>query len=229
MNSEVFETLSPTKLFFRCAVPSMITMAFGALYQIADGLFMGRFIGEDALAAINLIMPIIMMVFGFANLIATGASVRIGILLGEKKREEASQIFTFTLNFIFLISCLIGLFGYFTADKLGLPIVPPAEILKFHTAAERISFVNLGLKTAGAEKLFSLCGKGAFATAGGTATENIFKSLCHFATAVLYIGVALKPLEFVVIKSFVYASCDFLLVNLKKLVGCEKLREVRFN
>ena len=37
----------------------MITMAFGALYQIADGLFVGRFIGEDALAAVNLIMPII--------------------------------------------------------------------------------------------------------------------------------------------------------------------------
>ena len=74
MDSEIFEKLPPTKLFFRLALPSMITMAFGALYQIADGLFVGRFIGEDALAAVNLIMPIIMIVFGFANLIATGAS-----------------------------------------------------------------------------------------------------------------------------------------------------------
>ena len=39
MDSEIFEKLSPTKLFFRLAIPSMITMAFGALYQIADGLF----------------------------------------------------------------------------------------------------------------------------------------------------------------------------------------------
>lgn len=84
MDSEIFEKLPPTKLFFRCAVPSMITMAFGALYQIADGLFVGRFIGGDALAAVNLIVPIIMIVFGFANLIATGASVRIAVLLGEK-------------------------------------------------------------------------------------------------------------------------------------------------
>ena len=51
MDCEVFVKLPPTKLFFRCAVPSMITMVFGALYQIADGLFVGRFIGEDALAA----------------------------------------------------------------------------------------------------------------------------------------------------------------------------------
>ena len=88
MDSEIFEKLPPTKLFFRCAVPSMVTMAFASLYQIADGLFVGRFIGGDALAAINLIMPIIMIVFGFANLIATGASVRVSVLLGAKKHPR---------------------------------------------------------------------------------------------------------------------------------------------
>ena len=87
MDSEIFEKLPPTKLFFRLAIPSMITMAFSALYQIADGLFVGRFIGEDALAAVNLIMPFIMMVFAFSSMIATGASVRIAVLLGEKREN----------------------------------------------------------------------------------------------------------------------------------------------
>lgn len=111
MDSEIFRTLPPTKLFFRCAIPSMITMAFGALYQIADGLFVGRFIGGDALAAINLIMPIIMTVFAFSNMIATGASVRIAILLGEQNQEEASRVFSFSLKVIFLLSCAIGALG----------------------------------------------------------------------------------------------------------------------
>ncbi len=127
MNSEIFEKLPPTKLFFRLAIPSMITMAFGALYQIADGFFVGRFIGEDALAAVNLIMPIIMIVFGFANLIATGASVRISILLGEKEREEASQIFTFTLKVIFAISCIIGIIGYLFAEPFVRLLAPGAN------------------------------------------------------------------------------------------------------
>ena len=126
MDSEIFEKLPPTKLFFRCAIPSMITMAFGALYQIADGLFVGRFIGEDALAAVNLIMPIIMIVFGFANLIATGASARISILLGEKKREEASKVFTFTLKVIFLISCIIGVTGYAFSEPFVRFLAPGA-------------------------------------------------------------------------------------------------------
>ena len=126
MDSEIFEKLPPTKLFFRLAVPSMITMAFGALYQIADGLFVGRFIGGDALAAVNLVMPIIMIVFGLVNLIATGASVRISILLGEKKREEASQIFTFTLKMIFLLSCILGVLGFVFAEPFVRFLSPGA-------------------------------------------------------------------------------------------------------
>ena len=127
MDSEIFEKLPPTKLFFRLAIPSMITMVFSALYQIADGIFVGRFIGEDALAAVNLIMPIIMIVFGFANLIATGAAVRISVLLGEKKRDEASVVFTFTLKLIFFISCLIGALGYIFAESFVRLLAPGAS------------------------------------------------------------------------------------------------------
>lgn len=129
MDSEIFEKLPPTKLFFRCAVPSMVTMAFASLYQIADGLFVGRFIGGDALAAINLIMPIIMIVFGFANLIATGASVRVSVLLGAKKREEASQIFTFTLKVLFLLSCVLGFLGLVFAEEFVRFLAPGATEL----------------------------------------------------------------------------------------------------
>ncbi len=126
MESEIFEKLPPTKLFFRCALPSMITMAFGALYQIADGLFVGRFIGEAALAAVNLIMPIIMMVFAFSNMIAMGASVRIAVLLGEKDRENASRVFSFAIKFIFLISCVIGVIGFIFAEKFVRLLAPGA-------------------------------------------------------------------------------------------------------
>ena len=129
MDSEIFEKLPTTKLFFRCAIPSMITMVFFALYQIADGLFVGRFIGGDALAAVNLIMPIIMIVFGFANLIATGASVRISVLLGEKNREEASRVFTFTLKVLFLSSCVLCVLGLLLAEPFVRFLAPGATEL----------------------------------------------------------------------------------------------------
>ncbi len=126
MDSEIFEKLPPTKLFFRCTVPAIITMVFGALYQVADGLFVGRFIGEDALAAVNVVMPVIMTVFAFSNMIATGASVRISVLLGEKKQKEASAVFSFTLKFVFLSSCVIGLFGFIFAEFFVWLLAPTA-------------------------------------------------------------------------------------------------------
>ena len=163
MDSEVFEKLPPTKLFFRCAVPSMITMAFVSLYQIADGLFVGRFIGGDALAAINLIMPIIMIVFGFANLIATGASVRISVLLGAKNREEASQVFTFTLKVLFLISCALGTLGLVFAESFVRFLAPGASIqaIEYGITYTRVyaAFAPLMLIYHATDNYLRACGK----------------------------------------------------------------------
>ena len=94
MDSEIFRTLPPTKLFFRCAIPSMITMAFGALYQIADGLFVGRFIGGDALAAINLIMPYLMVFGTLGFMIGTGGTALISMTLGMGDKKKANELFS---------------------------------------------------------------------------------------------------------------------------------------
>ncbi|MBR2577154.1 MAG: MATE family efflux transporter [Firmicutes bacterium] len=126
MNSEMFHALPPTKLFFRCAVPAVITSVFGALYSVVDGVFVGRFLGENALAAINLVMPVIMIVEALSNMIATGASVNISMLLGKKKREEASRVFSFSIRFILLFSCIIGVLGFFFAESFVKLIAPGA-------------------------------------------------------------------------------------------------------
>lgn len=62
MKSEKYANLSPTRLILQCAVPEIITSVFGAFYAIADGIFVGRYLGETALAAVNLLMPIILIV-----------------------------------------------------------------------------------------------------------------------------------------------------------------------
>lgn len=163
MDSEVFEKLSPTKLFFRCAIPSMITMAFGALYQVADGLFVGRFIGGDALAAVNLVMPVIMMVFALSDMIAVGASVRISMLLGVKEREAASEVFSTTIKIIFLISCLAGTIGFIFADSFLNLLAPGAteQAIEYGVIYIRIyaifsPFMPVGFAT---DNFLRVCGK----------------------------------------------------------------------
>lgn len=163
MDSEVFAQLPPSKLILRCAIPSMITMAFGALYSVADGLFVGRFVGQDALAAINLIMPVIMIVFAFSNMIATGSSVHISILLGEKKQEEASRVFFFSVQVILILSCALGLFGYCFAQPLIRLLSPGAteQAIQYSVQYLRVyaAFAPLLLIFFATDNYLRVCGK----------------------------------------------------------------------
>ena len=163
MNSEVFIKLSPWRLIIRCAIPSMVTMVFGALYSMADGLFVGRFIGQDALAAVNLIMPVITIVFAFSNMIATGSSVQISILLGRKKREKASQIFSFSVKIILAMSCVCGLFGYIFAEPFIRLLAPRADMQAIQYSVEYLrmyaAFAPLLLVFYTTDNYLRVCGR----------------------------------------------------------------------
>ena len=76
MNQEQFGTMEPKKLFLKLAIPSLISMLFSSLYMMADGIFVGKIIGSKALAAINLVFPIIMILFAVGDMVASGASVK---------------------------------------------------------------------------------------------------------------------------------------------------------
>lgn len=193
MNSEIFEKLPPTQLFFRCAVPSAITMVFGALYQIVDGVFVGRYIGQDALAAVNIIMPVILAVFAFSNMIATGASVNLSILLGEKKREEASRVFTFSLKMIFLISCVLGILGGIFAEPFIKLISPGASEYAIRYGGDYLrvyaGFSPLLLFYFATDNYLRVCGKENLSMGINIATQSLNIILDFILIAVLGQGV----------------------------------------
>lgn len=115
---QIFGKLPPTRLFFRCAVPSMVSMAVTSLYTVADGIFVGRLIGADALAAVNLVMPFIMMSFALSDMVAVGSSVQISLRLGEGRGEAASRIFSIACAVIMGLSVLVGAAALFGAEPL---------------------------------------------------------------------------------------------------------------
>lgn len=126
MKSEMYITLPMRKLFIKCVAPAVVTSVFSVLYSVVDGIFVGRYLGEDALAAVNIIMPVIMIVESLSNMIATGASVNVSILLGKGEREEASRVFSFSVKFIIAISCVISAAGFLFARQFITLIAPGA-------------------------------------------------------------------------------------------------------
>ncbi len=117
-NYLIFENLPPGNLLLKCAIPAAMSMIFSGLYSIADGIFVGRCIGSDALAAVNLVMPLIAIAFSLAELIATGSSVQLAMLLGQKKQDQANRTFSVCIKVIVGMSFLIGLVFFFLCKPM---------------------------------------------------------------------------------------------------------------
>jgi len=115
----------PTRVFFGYALPTIVGILAISSATIIDGLFVGNYVGSDALAAVSLSLPLVNIVFGFSFMLAIGGSVMAGKFLGEENPEAASAIFSrvllvqLGLGLLFLDS-LIFLLG---ADQGVEPLV----------------------------------------------------------------------------------------------------------
>lgn len=87
------------------AFPTMVMMVFMSLYTIVDGIFVSRFVGSNALSAVNIVYPVINLLFACGIMLATGGSAIVARQLGEKKEGEARENF----SFLALVSVIVGL------------------------------------------------------------------------------------------------------------------------
>ena len=118
MNEVQFATLPTRKIFFRCALPGLLAMVVSSIYMMIDGIFVGRYIGSHALAAVNLAFPVIMILFAVGDMVAVGSSVKIALLLGQGKNKEANGLFSAAFCMILGIGVLFSLVGFFAAPRL---------------------------------------------------------------------------------------------------------------
>lgn len=82
------------KKLIKFTLPTIIMMIFTSIYGIVDGVFISNVVGSNAFAAINLIMPVIMIIGTIGFMIGTGGSAIISKTLGEGKKEEANKKFS---------------------------------------------------------------------------------------------------------------------------------------
>ena len=94
------------KSFMAFTTPTMIMIVFLSLYTIIDGIFVSRFVGQNALSAINITLPLISLTYGIAFMFATGGSAIVAKKFGKGNSLEGKQNF----SFIVLCSVIIGMF-----------------------------------------------------------------------------------------------------------------------
>lgn len=98
----------PGRLFMKTAVPGAVSMLASSLYQIFDSIFVGKFIGTTAFAALGLAFPLIIINFALSDLVGIGSSVPISIMLGRKDDDEANNYFSCAALLIVLTGIFSG-------------------------------------------------------------------------------------------------------------------------
>ncbi len=99
------------KKLFRFCLPPIIMMVFTSIYGVVDGLFVSNFVGKIPFAAINLVMPFIMILGGVGFMIGTGGSALVAKTLGEGDRLRANRYFTMMVKLTLICGILLSIVG----------------------------------------------------------------------------------------------------------------------
>lgn len=116
-------TLDVSALFRRYFVPTLFGMLSISAVTVADGIFVGRGVGSDGIAAVNICIPLLMVFQGIGLMAGVGASVVASIHLSRGKGKTARLNVTQAVLFVTLVtllpSLLIVSFPEVTARLLG--------------------------------------------------------------------------------------------------------------
>ena len=110
MKIQLSDHFTYSKLF-RFTLPSIAMMVFTSIYGVVDGYFVSNFAGKTAFAAINLIMPFVMVLGGMGFMIGTGGTALVSKVLGQRNKATANRYFSMMIEVTLLLGILLGVLG----------------------------------------------------------------------------------------------------------------------
>lgn len=140
MKIQLSEHFTYTKLFRFC-LPSIVMMIFTSIYGVVDGLFISNFVGKIAFAAVNLVMPFIMMIGGIGFMIGTGGSALVAKTLGEGKPELANRYFTMMVKLAVICGLTLAVIGTILIRPIAVWLGATDAMLEYCVTYGRIALI----------------------------------------------------------------------------------------
>lgn len=129
MNVRLSEHFNYKKLL-KFTFPSIIMMIFTSIYVVIDGLFVSNFVGKVPFAAINLIMPLLMIFGAIGFMIGAGGSALVSKKLGEGNKQEANEIFSLLVYTTVVIGILVSIIGIILLRPISIILGAEGELLE---------------------------------------------------------------------------------------------------
>ncbi|MDA0148714.1 MATE family efflux transporter [Vibrio sp. LaRot3] len=108
------------KQFWSYAIPTVAAMLVNGLYQVVDGIFIGRYVGADGLAGINVAWPVIGSILGIGMLVGVGTGALASIKQGEKNLAAAKHILATGLLLLLALTPVVSGALFLFADDFLL-------------------------------------------------------------------------------------------------------------
>ena len=133
MSQSISQKFTPISLL-KFALPSMVMMMFMSCYTIVDGIFISRYLGSEALSAANIVYPVFNLLLAVGIMFATGGSAVVSKKLGEGKKEEAMEDFSFLTAVGVALSVLLMIATLLFHNQISLFLGSSERILDYCNA-----------------------------------------------------------------------------------------------
>ncbi len=100
------------------SIPSIIAMVLTSLISVADGFFIGNFVGEEGLAAVNLGLPIVYLFLAAGLMVSVGGAAIAGMAFGGGNLQKSNAVFNQTMLTAAVLVVLLSAVMYFCLEPM---------------------------------------------------------------------------------------------------------------
>ena len=127
----------------RFTLPSIVMMIFTSIYSVVDGFFVSNFAGKTPFAAVNLIMPVLMILGTVGFMFGTGGTALVARALGEGDKERANRHFSLFMYVAFILGVALALLGFIFIRPISSALGAEGVLLDYCAVYGRIVLAAL--------------------------------------------------------------------------------------
>ncbi|NBH72612.1 MATE family efflux transporter [Clostridiaceae bacterium] len=125
------------------SIPAVIAMVLTSLITVADGFFMGNYVGKEGIAAVNLGLPIVYLYLGVGLMVSIGGVAMAGMALGSNDQNGGCQIFNQTIATAFVSTVLLSCIMAFCLEPVMSVLHGEGEVARCFQEYYRVMLLEL--------------------------------------------------------------------------------------
>ena len=127
----------------RFTFPSIIMLVFTSIYGVVDGFFVSNFVGKTPFAAVNFIIPFLMLLGCVGFLFGTGGGALIAKTMGEGTRERANRLFSMLIYVSILCGVVLAVVGFIFLRPIAIFLGAEGQLLTDSLAYGRVFLIAI--------------------------------------------------------------------------------------